>query len=70
MDRKQQFDMLESAVQENNEANINVITNSLRFKYGIAGQGRLAAINKLCDMLVDLLLPMHMRYLFWVASEG
>lgn len=21
-------------------------------------------------MLIDLLLPMHMRYLFWVASEG
>ncbi|CAD8062418.1 unnamed protein product [Paramecium sonneborni] len=69
IDRKQQFDMLEKAYQENNEANIKVITNSLRFKYGIAGQGRQMAINKLCDMLVELLLPMHMRYLFWVASE-
>lgn len=62
--------MLEKAYEENNEANIQVITNSLRFKYGIAGQGRIKAINKLCDMLIDLLLPMHMRYLFWVASEG
>ncbi|CAD8045270.1 unnamed protein product [Paramecium primaurelia] len=70
IDRKQQFDMLEKAYQEGNEANIKVITNSLRFKYGISGQGRLMAINKVCELLIDLLLPMHMRYLFWVASEN
>ncbi|CAK91527.1 unnamed protein product (macronuclear) [Paramecium tetraurelia] len=69
LDRKQQFDMLEKAYQEGNEANIKVITNSLRFKYGISGQGRLMAINKVFELLIDLLLPMHMRYLFWVASE-
>ncbi|CAD8153697.1 unnamed protein product [Paramecium octaurelia] len=69
IDRKQQFDMLEKAYQEGNEANIKVITNSLRFKYGISGQGRLMAINKVFELLIDLLLPMHMRYLFWVASE-
>ncbi|CAD8147669.1 unnamed protein product [Paramecium octaurelia] len=69
IDRKQQFDMLEKAYQEENEASIKVITNSLRFKYGISGQGRLMAINKVFELLIDLLLPMHMRYLFWVASE-
>ncbi|CAD8151029.1 unnamed protein product [Paramecium pentaurelia] len=69
IDRKQQFDMLEKAYQEGNEASIKVITNSLRFKYGISGQGRLMAINKVFELLIDLLLPMHMRYLFWVASE-
>lgn len=29
--------MLENAYAENNEPAINVITNSLRFKYGISG---------------------------------
>ncbi|KAM3142350.1 hypothetical protein pb186bvf_005507 [Paramecium bursaria] len=69
-ERKYLFDKLEQAFKDNQQMDIKIMVDTLRFNYGIAGVGRMKAIDHYCNQLIDSLLPMHMRYLFWVAAEN
>ena len=37
---------------------------------GATGKERIEAINHFFKQIIDILIPVHMKYLLWAASEG
>lgn len=69
--RMQLFDKLEKMIQsETDENEINLLIDSLRLRLGATGKERVNAINFFFRQIVDLLIPVHMKYLLWIACEG
>lgn len=68
--KQQLFDRLEKVVQTGDETEINMLIDSLRLRLGATGKERINAINYFFKQVIDLLMPVHMKYLLWVATEG
>ncbi len=54
----------------NDEQEISLLIDSLRLRLGATGKERISAINFFFKQIVELLIPVHMKYLLWAASEG
>jgi len=55
---------------KNDESEVNLLIDSLRLRLGATGKERVNAINYFFKQIVDLLIPIHMKYMLWVATEG
>jgi len=69
--RMQLFEKLEKMVNSGCDENeINLLIDSLRLRLGATGKERVNALNFFFKQIVDILIPVHMKYLLWVACEG
>jgi len=69
--KQQLFDKLEKMLQANvDESEVNLLIDSLRLRLGATGRERVNAINYFFKQVYDILIPVHMKYLLWIASEG
>jgi len=70
VERKQLFDKLAAAMEKNDETEINYILDVLKLRFGIGGKERAKILEYFFSQVIELLLPMHMKYIFWVASDN
>jgi len=69
--KQQLFDKLEKMMASKaDESEINLLIDSLRLRLGATGKERVNAINYYFKQIYDILIPVHMKYLLWIASEG
>jgi hypothetical protein len=68
--KQQLFERLEKVIQGGDDTEINLLIDSLRLRLGATGKERVNAINYFFRQVIDLLMPVHMKYLLWVATEG
>jgi hypothetical protein len=69
--KQQLFEKLEKMLNAgNDEQEISLLIDSLRLRLGATGKERISAINFFFKQVVELLIPVHMKYLLWAASEG
>jgi len=69
--RQQLFEKLEKMLaNKSDEQEVGLLIDSLRLRLGATGKERVNAINFFFRQIVDLLIPVHMKYLLWIASEG
>jgi len=69
--RMQLFERLEKMLNGKvDETEINLLIDSLRLRLGANGKERVEAINYFFKQIIEILIPVHMKYLLWVASEG
>jgi hypothetical protein len=65
------FEKLERLITTKADDNdINPLLDSLRLRLGATGKERVNAINYFFKQILDLLIPVHMKYMLWIAAEG
>jgi hypothetical protein len=69
--KQQLFERLEKMLNSGaEEQEIGLLIDSLRLRLGATGKERVNAINFFFKQIIELLIPVHMKYLLWAACEG
>jgi len=69
--KQQLFEKLERMLTGKiDEGEVSLLIDSLRFRLGASGKERTSAINFFFKQIIDLNVPVHMKYLLWTAAEG
>lgn len=42
----------------------------VQLRFGATGKERVNALNYLFKQVVEIFIPLHMKYILWIASEG
>ncbi|KAL4443202.1 hypothetical protein ABPG74_002269 [Tetrahymena malaccensis] len=69
-ERQKLFDKLEEKIKEKDDLEIQYIMDSLRLRLGLSGKTRNQALYSFYDEIVKLIMPFHMKYLIWIATEN
>lgn len=69
--KQQLFEKLDKMLSsKTDEGEVSLLIDSLRFRLGASGKERTSAINFFFKQIIDLNVPVHMKYLLWTAAEG
>jgi len=52
------------------ESEVSFLIDSLRLRFGASGKERVDVVNYMFKQIVEFLVPVHMKYLLWVATQN
>jgi len=69
--KTQLFERLEKMVDSRaDESEVSLLIDSLRFRFGASGKERIEVVNYMFKQVVEFLVPVHMKYLLWAATQN
>jgi len=69
--KQQLFERLEKMVDgKADESEVSFLIDSLRLRFGASGKERVDVVNYMFKQIVEFLVPVHMKYLLWVATQN
>jgi hypothetical protein len=69
--KTQLFERLEKMVDSRaEESEVSLLIDSLRFRFGASGKERIEVVNYMFKQVVEFLVPVHMKYLLWAATQN
>eukprot|EP01017_Pseudomicrothorax_dubius_P051018 TRINITY_DN974_c0_g1_i3.p1 TRINITY_DN974_c0_g1~~TRINITY_DN974_c0_g1_i3.p1 ORF type:complete len:354 (+),score=79.94 TRINITY_DN974_c0_g1_i3:58-1119(+) len=70
-ERNNLFEKLEKSMRSGaDQSEVDLLLDSMRLRFGANGKERVNAINYLFNQIVDIFIPLHMKYVLWIATEG